>query len=155
MVARAISVPKNSEEFLALGEYMAYASSQFFMEMISTIKDLSTVACNLSLYGVLPTKLWRVLETSIELVQNMSFVFLKYSTVYEAGQIYADEKLAGMIVKLNHDLDTFAATLECLDNIDDINKLVEYRFVMQEIYFISGVDRNVRSNYIIRLFAVH
>ncbi|VVC38423.1 Dynein heavy chain, coiled coil stalk,P-loop containing nucleoside triphosphate hydrolase,Dynein heavy [Cinara cedri] len=127
-VKRAFTIPKNTEEFLALGEYMAYASSTFFMEMLATVKYLSAVACDISRYGVLPQKLWQMLGTSIEWIQNVSFVFLKYSTIYESGQLDAEEKLLNMTIRLNRDLDTFPTTFECLDYIDDIDKLDEYRF---------------------------
>lgn len=137
MKERAFSIPNNSEEFLALGEYMSYASSIFFMEMLAMVKYLSAVACDLSRYSELPKKLWQVLGISIDWIQNISFAFLKFSTIYEAGQLDAEEKLVNMVIRLNHDLDTFPASLECLNYIDDIDKLVEYRFVIQKINFVQ------------------
>lgn len=130
MVSRAFTNPKNSEEFLALGDYMLYASTQFMQEMIQTVKNLSSIACNISQYTVLPKKFWDAHLSSLRWIQNIQSVFLRYSTLYETGKFNAEETLAKVIEKLNHDLDTFSPNLIFLNCIDDVNKLNEYKLVM-------------------------
>lgn len=130
MVSRAISKPKNSEEFLALGDYMLYASTTFMQEMIQEVKDLTVVACNISQYAVLPQEFWDTHTSSIKWIQNISPIFFKYSTIYEAGKSNAEETLSKVISTLNYNLDAFAPNLTFLDRIDDVNKLYEYKLVM-------------------------
>lgn len=130
MVSRVISKPKNSEEFLALGDYMLYASTTFMQEMTQEVKDLTMVACNLSQYAMLPKEFWDTHTSSIKWIQNISPIFFKYSTIYEAGKSNAEEMLAKVISTLNYDLDAFAPNLTFLDCIDDVNKLYEYKLVM-------------------------
>lgn len=137
MVSRAFSKPKNSEEFLALGDYMLYANTTFMQEMIQTVKDLSSVACNVSQYAVLPKELWNAHTTSIQWIQNISSTFLKYSTLYEVGKSNAEESLANVISTLNYDLDAFAPNLMFLNRIDDIEKLYEYKLVILNILLVT------------------
>lgn len=134
MVSRAVSKPKDSEEFLALGDYMLYASTAFVKEMTQTVKDLTAVACDVSRYAVLPKEFWEVHASAVKWIQNISPIFFKYSTIYEAGKSNAEETLAKVISTLNYDLDAFAPNLTFLDRIDDIDKLYEYKLVMQNIY---------------------
>lgn len=129
MVTRAITKPKNSEEFLALGDYMLYASTTFMEEMTETVKDLTVVACNISQYAVLPKEFWDAHASTIKWIQNISPIFFKYSTIYEAGKSNAEETLGKVISTLNYDLDAFAPNLTFLDRIDDVNKLYEYKLV--------------------------
>lgn len=140
MVSRAISKPKNSEEFLALGDYMLYASTTFMKEMTQTVKDLTVVACNISQYAVLPKEFWEAHASAVKWIQNISPVFVKYSIIYEAGKSNAEETLAKVISKLNYDLDAFAPNLTFLDRIDDVEKLYDYKLVMiiimEIIFFI-------------------
>lgn len=133
MVSRAFSKPKNSEEFLALGDYMLYANTTFMEEMIQTVKDLSKVACNVSQYAVLPKEFWNAHTSSIQWIQNITSIFLKYSTLYEVGKSNAEENLAKVISTLNYELDAFAPNLMFLDRIDDIEKLYEYKLVIENI----------------------
>lgn len=130
MISHAFKQPKNSEEFLAIGEYMLYASTTFMQDMIRTVKNLSQVACDLSQYIVLPTKLWDAFAISVKWIQDISFVFMKYSTAYEAKKLIIEENLANVISKLTYDLDDFLPKLMFLDRIDDNNKLYEYKLVM-------------------------
>lgn len=139
MVSRAISKPKNSEEFLALGDYMLYASTTFIVEMTQIVKDLTVIACNISQYAVLPKEFWEAHASAIKWIQNISPVFFKYSTIYEVGKSNAEETLANVISKLNYDLDAFAPNLTFLDRIDDVNKLYEYKLVIY-IYIYINVD---------------
>lgn len=131
MVSRAFSKPKNSEEFLALGNYMLYANTTFMQEMIQTVKDLSNVACNTSQYAVLPKEFWNAHTSSIQWIQNITSTFSKYSTLYEVGKSNAEENLAKVISTLNYELDAFAPNLMFLDRIDDIEKLYEYKLVIE------------------------
>lgn len=135
MVLRAFTKPKNSEEFLALGDYMLYVSTKFMQEMTQTVKDLSSVACNISQYAVLPKEFWDAHISSLKWIQNIPSVFLKYSTLYETGKFNAEETLAKVIGKLNHDLDSFSPNLVFLNRIDDVNKLYEYKLVMWNIIY--------------------
>lgn len=130
VVSRAISKPKNSEEFLALGDYMLYANTTFMEEMIQEVKDLTVFVCNLSQYAKLPKELWEAHASTIKWIQNISPVFFKYSTIYEAGKSNAEETLARVISTLNYDLDAFAPNLTFLDRIDDVNRLYEYKLVL-------------------------
>lgn len=130
MVSRAISKPKNSEEFLALGDYMLYASTAFMTEMTQTTKELTVIACNISQYAVLPKEFWEAHASAIKWIQNISPVFFKYSTIYEVGKSNAEETLAKVISTLNYDLDAFAPNLTFLDRIDDVEKLYEYKLVV-------------------------
>ncbi|VVC44482.1 Dynein heavy chain, domain-2,Dynein heavy chain domain,Dynein heavy chain, P-loop containing D4 domain,P- [Cinara cedri] len=139
MVSRAISKPKNSEEFLALGDYMLYASTTFMTEMTQTVKDLTVVACNISQYAVLPREFWEVHASAIKWIQNISPVFVKYSIIYEAGKSNAEETLTKVISKLNYDLDAFAPNLTFLDHIDDVNKLYEYKL------FVNTLQRKIEK----------
>lgn len=135
MVSRAFTVPTNSEEFLAIGDYMLYASTTFMQDMIRRVKDLSVVACNISQYAELPTELWDACATSIQWIQDISFVFMKYSTTYESRKLVAEETLAKVISTLIYDLDDFLPNLMFLDRIDDNNKLYEYKLVMAIFLF--------------------
>lgn len=135
MVSHAFIKPKNSEEFLAIGDYMLYASTTFMQEMIRTVKNLSAVACNLSQYTVLPEKLWNAYTISVKWIQDVSFVFMKYSTAYEAKKLIIDETLTNVISKLIYDLDDFLPKLMFLDRIDDNNKLYDYKLVMKKLFF--------------------
>lgn len=135
MVSRAVSKPKNSEEFLALGDYMLYASTTFMNEMIEMVKDLTVVACDMSRYAVLPKEFWETHASAIRWIQNISPVFFKYSTIYEAGKSNAEETLAKVISTLNYDLDAFAPNLTFLDRIDDVDKLYEYKLVISNYVF--------------------
>lgn len=138
MVSRAVSKPKNSEEFLALGNYMLHASTTFMTEMTRTVKDLTVVACNMSQYTVLPKEFWDAHASAVKWIQNISPVFFKYSTIYEAGKSNAEETLAREISTLNYDLDAFAPNLTFLDRIDDVNKLYDYKLVTSdEIIFYT------------------
>ncbi|XP_025190774.1 dynein heavy chain 7, axonemal [Melanaphis sacchari] len=139
MVSRAVSKPKNSEEFLALGDYMLYASTTFMKEMIDTVKELTIVACNISQYAVLPKEFWETHASAIKWIQNISPVFFKYSTIYEAGKSNAEETLAKVISTLNYDLDAFAPSLTFLDRIDDVNKLYEYKL------FVNTLQRKIEK----------
>lgn len=130
MVARAFSKPKNSKEFLDLGDYMLHASTIFMQEMIETVKYLSSVACDLSLYAVLPKELWKAHASSVAWIQKSSHIFIRYSTIYEAEKSKGEENMGKTISKLNYDLDTFEPSLTFLDRIDDINKLYEYKLVI-------------------------
>lgn len=135
MVSRAISKPKNSEEFLALGDYMLYASTTFMKEMTQEVKDLTEVACKLSQYAELPKEFWEAHASTIKWIQNISPVFFKYSTIYEAGKSNAEETLSRVISKLNYDLDAFAPNLTFLDRVDDVDKLYEYKLVIKKTVF--------------------
>lgn len=137
MVSRAISKPKNSEEFLALGDYMLYASTAFMTEMTQTTKELTVIACNISQYAVLPKEFWEAHASAIKWIQNISPVFFKYSTIYEAGKSNAEETLAKVISTLNYDLDEFAPNLTFLDRIDDVEKLYEYKLVLGTITILT------------------
>lgn len=130
MVTRAFTKPKNSKEFLDLGDYMLHATTTFMQEMIETVKYLSTVACDLSLYTVLPKQLWEAHASSVAWIQKSSHIFIRYSTIYEAGKSKGEENMGKTISKLNYDLDTFEPSLTFLDRIDDINKLYEYKLVI-------------------------
>lgn len=130
MVSRAFSKPKNSKEFLDLGDYMLHATTTFMQEMIETVKYLSAVACDLSLYAVLPKELWKAHASSVAWIQKSSHIFIRYSTIYEAGKSKGEENLGKTISKLIYDLDTFEPSLTFLDRIDDINKLYEYKLVI-------------------------
>lgn len=134
MVAKAFSKPKNSEEFLAIGDYMLYANTTFMQEMIQTVKDLSKIACNVSHYAMLPEEFWNAHTSSIQWIQNITSTFLKYSTLYEVGKTNAEENLANVISTLNYELDAFAPNLVFLDRIDNIEKLYEYKLVIENKY---------------------
>jgi len=136
MVSRAVSKPRNSEEFLALGDYMLYASTTFMKEMTREVKDLTVVVCNLSQYAELPKEFWEAHASSIKWIQNISPVFFKYSTIYEAGKSNAEETLARVISTLNYGLDAFAPNLTFLDRIDDVDKLYEYKLVMRKAVIV-------------------
>lgn len=136
MVSRAFSEPKNSEEFLALSDYMLYANTTFMQEMIQTVKDLSLVACNISQYTVLPQDFWKALTTSIMWIQDVTPIFFKYSTIYDIGKTRAEETLTNVINKFIYDLDKFAPYLVFLDRIDDINKIHDYKLVIKRNYGI-------------------
>lgn len=130
MVVRAFSETKTSKEFLDLGDYMLYATTTFMQEMIETVKYLSAVACDLSQYTVLPKELWEAHATSVAWIQKSSHIFIKYSSIYEAGKSRGEKNLGKIINKLIYDLDTFEPRLTFLDRIDDINKLYEYKLVI-------------------------
>lgn len=149
MVSRAVSKPKNSEEFLALGDYMLYASTTFMNEMTETVKDLTVVACDMSRYAVLPKEFWETHASAIKWIQNISPVFFKYSTIYEAGKSNAEETLAKVISTLNYDLDAFAPNLTFLDRIDDVDKLYEYKLVISNLCL-----QNFLCSLIVRSFIV-
>jgi len=134
MVSRAYAEPKNSEEFLALGDYMLYANTTFMQEMIQTVKDLSSDAYNVSRYAVLPRDFWKALTASIKWIQDVTPIFLKYSTIYYVGKTNAEETLVNVISKLNNDLEKFAPSLKLLNRIDDISKLDEYKLVTRNVY---------------------
>lgn len=130
MVQHAFTEPKNSKEFLDLGDYMLYATTTFMQEMISTVKYLSAVACDLSMYTILSREVWKAHASSVSWIQKSSHVFIKYSTIYEAGKSKGEENMGKTISKLIYDLDTFEPNLTFLDRIDDINKLYEYKLVI-------------------------
>lgn len=129
MISRAFSTPKNTEEFLALGDYMLYANTTFMQEMIERVKVLSAVACDTSRYVVLPEEFWSAHAASVRRIQDITPVFFKFSTLFEAGKLTAEETLARIIGTLNYDLDVFSPNLAFLDRIDDIEKLYEYKLV--------------------------
>lgn len=129
MVSRAFSKPKNSEELIATGEYMLYASTKFMQDMTQTVRDLSAITCDLSRYTALPKENWIAHAASIRWIRNIKSIFFKYSTSYEALKSQADEILSKTIVTLNYDLDAFAPNLTVFDRFDDIDKLYEYKLV--------------------------
>lgn len=129
MISRAFSTPKNTEEFLALGDYMLHANTAFMRQMIEKVKILSAVACNTSWYAAPREELWRAHAASIRQIQDVTPVFFKFSTLFEAGKLTAEETLARAVGTLNRDLDVFSPNLTFLDRIDDVEKLYEYKLV--------------------------
>lgn len=105
-------------------------------EMTREVKDLTVVVCNLSQYAELPKEFWEAHASSIKWIQNISPVFFKYSTIYEAGKSNAEETLARVISTLNYGLDAFAPNLTFLDRIDDVDKLYEYKLVMRKAVIV-------------------
>lgn len=136
LVKRAFSETKNSKEFLDLGEFMIYATTTFMQEMIETVKYLSGVACDISQYAVLSKESWEAHASSVKWIQNSSHIFIKFSTIYEAGKSKGEEIMGNTISKLIYDLDTFEPNLTFLDRIDDINKLYEYKLVIKKIFIL-------------------
>ena len=130
LVERAFTKPKNSKEFLDLGDYMLYATTKFMQEMIATVKYLSAVACNLSEYTILSKEVWELHASSVSWIQKSSHIFIRYSTIYEAGKSKGEENMGKTISTLIYDLDTFEPNLTFLNRIDDINKIYDYKLVI-------------------------
>lgn len=130
MVTKAYSKPSDSEELLALGQYMVYVSTTFVEEMSQTIRDLTVVACDISRFATLPKKFWHAQTASIRWIQNIGLVIFKHSTLHETGKQNADEALKKAIDELNDELNRFEPNLTFLDRMDDIGKLDEYKLVM-------------------------
>ncbi|XP_050526602.1 dynein axonemal heavy chain 12 isoform X2 [Daktulosphaira vitifoliae] len=139
MVSRAVSQPKDTKEFLDLGQYMLYVSTTFMSEMTSTVKQITSVACDISRYTHLPKEFWDAHISAIQWIQNIAPVFLKYGSMYEAGKSNREENLAKVISQLNYDLDAFTPHLTFLDRIDDTNKLYEY------ILYINTLNRKIEA----------
>lgn len=130
MVSKAFTKPVDSEEFLALGDYMLYASTTFMQEMTQNVKDLTVVTSGISAFTVLPKEYWDAHTASVIWIQNIGPIFVKYSTLHETGKSNREETLARVISKLTYELDTFEPNLIFLDRIDDVDKLYEYKLVI-------------------------
>lgn len=129
MVARALSVPADTEAFLALGEYMMLVKTTFVGRIIDAAKQLSAAACHAAQYAALPAHLWAAHAATVGRVRDIAAVLSEYSAAYEIGKLVAEERLAAAIGQLHQDADAFAPSLTFLDRIDDIDKLPEYRRV--------------------------
>lgn len=129
MVSRAFSKTKDTEEFIALGNYMLYVSTKFMAKMKKTIKYLYGVACNISQFTVLPQMFWDAHASSMKWLRDVKPVFNEFSTLYEVGKSNAEVALTQEIVDLNYDLLLFEPNLKFFNYIDQINKLYEYKIV--------------------------
>jgi hypothetical protein len=129
MASRAFTKTKSTEEFFALGNYMLYAATKFMADMTKTIKDLCKVACNVSQYAVLPQKFWDAQASSMKWLRDVKPIFVEYSTLYEVEKLNAEVALSDEISSLNYDLYAFEPNLTFLNNIDQIDKLYEYKLV--------------------------
>lgn len=141
MVSRALSVPADTEAFLALGEYMLLVKTTFVGRMIDVTKQLSSTACQAARFAELPADLWTAHAATVGRVRDIASVLSEYSAAYEIGKLVAEERLAAAIGQLHQDADAFAPSLTFLDRIDDLDKLSEYRPVSGEAADDGGVSR--------------
>lgn len=130
MVTRAFTKSIDSEELIALGKYMVYVSTTFIQEMTQSVRNLTVVACDILRFTELPKQFWHAQIVSTKWIQNVGSVIFRHSTLYETGKSNAEETLAKAIDALNDELQRFVPNLKCLDRIDDIEKLNEYKLVI-------------------------
>lgn len=150
MVARAFTKTKDTEEFIALGDYMLYVSTSFMAEMTRTIKYLSGVACNISQYAQLPQILWDAQASSMKWLKDVKPIFVEYSTMYEVEKSNAEMALSKAISALNYDIRVFEPNLIFLNYIDQMEKIYEYILVniLEKIVYYGMII-------ITNLFSVH
>lgn len=145
IAAKALKVPENAAELIEQGVYILHAKSVIVEALKLRIMSQINIISNLLEMTVLTPDHVASNTRTVNWITDIKPIFEKNASAFETFKGEMEENLQAKIAYLNKECVQMTPYLELLDNMDDINRTLEYlEYLRKLIYRLADCDKLVK-----------